>query len=247
MFYRFLLLILLVGCIAGCGKKDPLTEDQKRIRKELLDAGVVIHGNEILDVDMKGSDKVTPELMKTIVSYGKISYLNFSGSNISDKEMEILKDAESLLTLHIDDTEVTDAGLKHLVDVPGIIILHLPTTIGDEGFEHIGKLTSLRTLTAEECQVTDAGMAHLENLTDLRWLKLNKTAIGDKGLYALKDLTNLHTIEIQSTKITDRGLLALSGLSGLNTLLISGCDVSLEAAEELKKEMPGAEIDILME
>jgi hypothetical protein len=95
---------------------------------------------------------------------------------------------------------------------------------------------------ADDCKITDTGMAELENLSELRWLKINYTNIGDKGLNSIKDLTNLHTLEISNTKITDRGLLVLSGLSKLNVIEMSGCDVSEEAVEALRKELPETEI-----
>ena len=242
MSYRFLLLGLILGSVVGCGEDDPLTEEQKKIKQELKDEGVMVHGIEVLDVDLRGSKKVTPELLKKIISFGKISYLNLSDSNITDEGMAILKDATSVETIFLTGTKITDAGLESLANLSGLIILHLPDTITDEGFKFVGEITTLKTLSAERCQITDAGMAHLVNMSELRWLKINHTAIGDKGLDAIKDLTTLHTLELMNTKITDKGLLFLSGLSKLNTLEMTGCDLSEEAIQDLRKELPDTEI-----
>ena len=241
MFHRYLMLALVLCVFTGC-QKESLTEDQKKVREELIDLGIKIHGTDVLDIDLKGSDKITPDLLKKIVSFGKISYLNLSDSNVTDECLEALQDAEAVETIFLTGTEITDKGLEHLAHLDGLIILHLPPTITDAGFESIGEITSLRTLVADDCKITDAGMASLENLSELRWLKINYTNVGDKGLDSIKDLTNLHTLEISNTKITDRGLLVLSGLSKLNVIELSGCDVSEEAVEALRKELPETEI-----
>jgi Leucine-rich repeat (LRR) protein len=242
MFCRFLLLGLILGAVTGCAKDDPLTEEQKKIKQELKDQGVTVHGTEVLDVDLRGSKKVTPKLLKTIISFGNISYLNLSDSNITDEGMAILKDAKSVETLFLTGTKISDAGLEPLTGLSGLIILHLPDTITDEGFKFVGEITTLKTLSAERCKITDVGMAHLVNMSELQWLKMNHTAISDKGLDAIKDLTTLHTLELMNTKITDKGLLFLSGLSKLNSLEMTGCDLSDEAVQALQKELPDTEI-----
>ena len=242
MFYRYLLLSLVLASVVGFGEKNPLTEEQQKIKQELKDEGITVHGTEVLDVDLRGSKKVTPELLQKIISFGKISYLNLSDSNITDEGMAILKDASSVETLFLTGTKITDAGLEPLVGLSGLIILHLPETITDDGFKHVGEITTLKTLSAERCQITDDGMAHLANMSELSWLKLNHTAVSDKGLDAIKDLTTLHTLELMNTKITDKGLLSLSGLSKLNSLEMTGCDLSNEAVQALRKELPDTEI-----
>ena len=241
MFHRYLILTLALCVFTGC-QKESLTEDQKNIRAELIDLGIEVLGNDVLSVNLKGNQEVTPELLEKIVSFGKISYINLHGSNVTDEGLKVLQDAQGVETIFLTETDITDEGLSYLADLSALIILHLPASITDAGFETIGQLTSLRTLIADDCKVTDVGMAELENLSELRWLKINYTNIGDKGLDSIKDLTKLHTLEIGNTKITDRGLLVLAGLSKLNVIEMTGCDVTEEAIKALQKELPETEI-----
>jgi|GEM_PF-3048459 len=241
MFHRYFILTLVFCVLGGC-KQETITEEQKNIREELVKLGIEVMGNELLSVDLEGSDTVTPELLKKIASYGKISYINFRKSNVTDECLKELQNAEGIETIFLSETDITDEGLSHLANLSDLMILHLPQSITDAGFETVGKFTALKTLVADSCQVTDAGMAFLESLSELRWLKINNTKIGDKGLNAIKDLTSLHTLEIGNTKVTDRGLLILSGLSKLNIVELTGCDVSPEAIAALQKELPESEI-----
>ena len=241
MFHRYLILTLVLCVFTGC-QKESLTEDQKKIRAELVDLGIEVLGNDVLSVNLRGSSEATPENLKKIVSFGKISYINLHGSEVTDEGLKVLQDAEGVETIFLTDTDITDEGLSYLADLSDLIVLHLPSSITDAGFETIGQLTALRTLVAEGCNVTDAGMAELENLSELRWLKINNTNVGDKGIDSIKDLTKLHTLEISNTRITDRGLLVLAGLSKLNVIEMSGCDVTEEAVTALQKELPETEI-----
>ncbi len=79
--------------------------------------------------------------------------------------------------------EVTDAGLKHIEDLPRLEWLHLDDT-----------------------QVTDAGLEHLAALVQLRHLSLNGTRITDAGLKSLHGLPQLHEMYLVRTLVTDAGV-----------------------------------------
>ena len=102
MFHRYLMLALVLCVFAGC-QKESLTEDQKQVREELIDLGIKIHGTDILDIDLKGSDKVTPELLKKIVSYGKICPKNSQNFPARSKILRPVRKCSSvtLFPLHL--------------------------------------------------------------------------------------------------------------------------------------------------
>ncbi len=68
-------------------------------------------------------------------------------------------------------TQVTDAGLLYLKDLP-----------------------KLERLVLDDTQITDAGLVHLMGLTKLKELVLTDTQITDAGLVYLKDLSKLETL-----------------------------------------------------
>ena len=63
MFHRYLILTLVLCVFTGC-QKESLTEDQKKIREELVDLGIEVLGNDVLSVNLKGSTEATPENLK---------------------------------------------------------------------------------------------------------------------------------------------------------------------------------------
>ncbi len=79
-------------------------------------------------------------------------------------------------------TEVDDAALAELKELPGIRQLELQhTKIGDAGIEHIASLKDLQWLDLSHTEVGDAGMKHLSGLTGLKVLKLTGSRVATCG------------------------------------------------------------------
>ena len=82
---------------------------------------------------------------------------------------------------------LTDAGLTHLRELPGLERLDLSQTrITDSGLEVLGQFPRLESLTLDDTGVTDAGLTALSRLETLRWLSLGGTRTTEAGRAALK-------------------------------------------------------------
>ncbi len=78
--------------------------------------------------------------------------------------------------MRLDQTHVTDAGLKYLKKMTSVRRLFLrKTCITDGGLEHIKALSKLETLDVSETSVTDKGVQDLER-------SLPKLTIIHKGI-----------------------------------------------------------------
>ncbi len=107
----------------------------------------------------------------------------------------------------LSDTQVRDAGLKHLRGLTKLEYLHLDNTqVSDAGLEHLRGLTDLENLDLGNTQVSDAGLKHLRGLTKLEYLHLANTQVSDAGLEHLRSLTNLESLDFGNTQVSDAGL-----------------------------------------
>jgi hypothetical protein len=88
-------------------------------------------------------------------------------------------------------SNVTDASLRHLVDLPNLERLSLieeggGMVITDAGLAHVGRMRRLKMLMIIGMpQVTDAGLASLHGLTKLESLVIRKTAATAQGIAQL--------------------------------------------------------------
>lgn len=104
-----------------------------------------------------------------------------------DVELEVLGRLDSLLSLHLGGTDVTDAGLAHLAGLTSLTRLHLErTAVSDDGLAQLGQLGQLRYLNLYGTGVTDAGLRHLEGLKSLASLYLWQTQVTPDGVEKLQ-------------------------------------------------------------
>lgn len=90
-------------------------------------------------------------------------------------------------TLYFEDSDVTDAGLVFLRQMPALTNLGLDNTrVTDAGLIHIKTLKELKGLFLAGTQVTDEGLNHLQVLTHLEMLDLKDTKVTDEGVSQLK-------------------------------------------------------------
>ena len=103
-------------------------------------------------------------------------------------------------------TNITDANLAPLKDIPSLVELNLAgTKITDAGLQNLTSLTNLIRLHLEHTDISDTALAHLKNLTHLEYLNLFATSVSDAGLAELKNLHSLRHLYIWQTKVTAQG------------------------------------------
>lgn len=145
--------------------------------------------------------------------------------------------------LNLGNTQVTDAGLKHLRRLKNLKQLNLHgTQITDAGLECLSGLVQLEELDLGRTQVTDAGMQHLQQLQNLRLLSLGHVRISNAGLLSLQGLTELEELDLRRTQISGLGLTHLGGMRHLKKLTVKGTSQTGVGIRNLKKKLPGIDI-----
>jgi len=117
-------------------------------------------------------------------------------------------------------TNVTDASLAPLKNIPSLIELNLGNT-----------------------RVTDAGLSAIAALGYLQNFQAPLTSVTDAGLTQLKGLSNLVTLNLYGTQVTDAGLEHLKGLKHLRAVYVWQTKVTPEGADKLREAMPGVYVN----
>jgi hypothetical protein len=148
--------------------------------------------------------------------------LRLSDTQVTDAGLVHLKQLPKLRRVILNEKQATDTGLKHLKEVTSLHELRLNNSlVTDAGLEHIKGMVNLRVLTLRDTLVTDAGLEHLKAMKELRLLDLTRTQVTDVGLEHLNGLTGLTRLRLQGTSVTDNGLKHLQGLTNLESLFLS--------------------------
>jgi hypothetical protein len=113
-------------------------------------------------------------------------------------------DLAKVTILILNDTKITDAGLKEIAKLQRLELLYLNfTKITDAGLKDIAKLQKLTHLSLSYTKITGAGLKDIAKLQKLTGLWLNGNDITDAGLMDTAKLQKLIHLNLDGTKITD--------------------------------------------
>ena len=90
--------------------------------------------------------------------------------------------------------------------------------------------------------VTDDGLAILESFPRLERLYLEKTAITDGAFEHIAHLESLEYLNCYSTAITDEAASWIAGLPSLRQFFVWDTDMTLDAVEQLRRDLPDLEV-----
>jgi beta-lactamase regulating signal transducer with metallopeptidase domain/Leucine-rich repeat (LRR) protein len=116
--------------------------------------------------------------------------------------------------------------------------------IDDELMLQVANLKSLKLLwfNAPRVDIGDKGIAAISHLTSLEGVLLPRTQITDQGAASLAGLRNLRRLYIGGTGITNQALIHFRSLKRLRELFLNNTQVDRAAVEQLKADLPHANI-----
>jgi hypothetical protein len=174
----------------------------------------------------------------SIAGGGPVDYVNLCETDVSDKDLTMLKSFKSLTHLSLSHTSITDQGIRVVADIGGIEYLNLNSTKTTNAVaKELVRMKSLAHLYLGSVKLKDDGITELAQLR-LQTLIISRSDITDAGLASLSKCTTLTTLHLAGTNITDAGLVHLHSLKGLLLVSVNGTRVSSEGIRKLKEQLP---------
>lgn len=159
-------------------------------RKEIImknsviddDLKYLVFFNELKELYIIKSKKVTDEGMEYLKDLTNIELLTLWGTNVSIKGLEKLSKLKNIKILGLADTRIIDEDLKNIADI----------------------FTNLETLDISENKIKGHGISYLKNLKKLKVISLNNTLISDATVKYFAGFENCE-ISLHNTKVTQKG------------------------------------------
>lgn len=162
----------------------------------------------------------------------------------TDDDLSFLGAFRNLGSIDLQQSGITDAGLRHLSGLDKVTRLCLTSTnITGAGLKYLAGMKNLDRLSLDNTEVSDAGLLHIAKLESLQFLDLGNTAISDRGLASIGQLKGVFYLFLDHTKVTDAGLRHLEKAPVLGQLELYGTKVTQEAKDRLIEKLPGLAID----
>jgi hypothetical protein len=218
---------------------EGISEADMRLLDEVKKIGGVAHFMER-----------TPRFLGLFGGHDLLSF-HFHGEAFDDEALArfVKKYGDSAWGLYLENTSITDAGLRHLAGLPHLQNLAIGTMdprgatpgtkpplnkVTDAGLVHLKGLTSLSSLYLGSLPITDEGLEAVKDLPNLGGLYLYHTRVRGPGLGRLKSLPGLAVLYLDGSAITDEGLSHLKGATNLQLLSLSGVPLTGQALLQLK-------------
>lgn len=167
-----------------------------RVRTNQAVAEILRNKEHFSDLEQLSFGKgPTDASLRRATEFNDLAQLHFGEfilSPLSDTGLMYLGKWTNARHLFFNGCAFTDKGLAHLPHLPKLESLWLlgdeggSMVITDAGMHHIGKISSLKTLSLVGIPVTNAGLANLTDLANLERLTIRRTAVTEDGLDRLR-------------------------------------------------------------
>jgi hypothetical protein len=149
-----------------------------------------------------------------------------------------------------DDYDHLDEKLEQIGAIRGVKTIVLEDTdVTDRGIKRISSLPDLRTLAVIGGAVSDDGLECLRGKKSIRDLMLRGTTVTGKGLIAVQTLPCLRIFTFEQEPVepfsaahVDSLVSALKGLRQVKTLEVGGPWVTDEVVDTLRKSLPNTKV-----
>ena len=161
---------------------------------------------ELRSLQFDQATRITNQGLAHLGKLARLDSLNLTNARVTDlKGLESLTD---LRILNLMGTPIGDAGHASLPRFSKLELLSAGRELTDAGLIHLRELPGLISLDLSSTRITDAGLATLGEFPRLERVDVGFTAVGDPGIAALDKLPKLNSLNVLLTKVTDEGVKA---------------------------------------
>ncbi len=162
--------------------------------------------------------------------------LSLKKLEIEDAQLKYLENLTGLVDLDLEETDVSDQGLRWLHKLNKLERLKLRASlVTGKGLVYLKPLSSLTDLSLANIAIGDEGLENLVGLKKLTGLTLSRAQMTDQGLKRIAPMSQLEKLDIEFNKISDAGIASLVGLKNLKELLLSDTLVTVNCIKYLKQ------------
>jgi len=154
-----------------------------------------------------------------LANHPSLRLLTLSGTLVDDSCIDTIKTIRGLYHLDIEDTQLSDNGIKGLKNTKLSSLSIGSTRVTNAGMQYIAEMPELRSLYMEHLDLTIDGLRHLTRLPLTSLSVDSQTKFDDESLRLIvKSFPQLKVLLLNETKITSKGLRLLTQIPGLERL-----------------------------
>jgi Leucine-rich repeat (LRR) protein len=178
---------------------------------------------------------------------GSLREMTVSGPGVDDDDLRDLELFPEVTRIVVADAEVTDDTVALLGRLPNIEAVDLISCLDvtDACCAELSKLTKLKSLGLNGCQIGDNGVAQLRVFPSLAELYFGETHITSASLKYVAKHPGLIVLDLGGTSIDDDGLRHLSHSTSIRRMLLQKTNITDKGIAHLRNLTNVAELWLL--
>lgn len=192
----------------------------------------------------KGSLIIPEEAYKALAGCNSLTELQLENCNaFNDQTASLFANLPELRKLHLEESSLTDAGLKHFAKSKNLEEIHLKgsinTKISHEAINIFAKFLNLKQIHLDDYIDDESSLKKLVEFPNLESFGVEGNKISNIGLSEISKCKTLRCLRImRCTKLTDEGLKVLANMPNLNELDLSCTYIGNEEAKVISSHAP---------
>ncbi|WP_010584531.1 leucine-rich repeat domain-containing protein [Schlesneria paludicola] len=167
--------------------------------------------------------------------------VTMSGDKISDEQLATVQGLPDLVSLDLEDSLVTSAGMEVVAKLTSLESLKLAgSKVTDVA--PLAQLPNLKTLILNFSDIRQEAFGSLAEFPSLRNLGASGLKLDDQGIELLAKCPHLEELSINGATLGEHGLVPLLAQKGLKFLSLKDAIVNVADVADFKKAMPGCKV-----
>jgi beta-lactamase regulating signal transducer with metallopeptidase domain len=173
--------------------------------------------------------------------FPRLKWLMIGGKFVDDELAAAMAQCRELQSLALEDTSITDKGLKHIAGLRELRYLSIGGERGnvtDVGVGYLPQLPHLERLVLHGPSTSHTAIGHLTKIKTLTRLEMwARNQEGDVGLHRLKELPRLRSLQLAGFR-DPSGFAYLKDLHQLQSLIFEGGSITQQEFNALERALP---------
>ena len=163
---------------------------------------------------------------------------------VTDADLELLRDNQIITNLLLDESEVTDEGMRVISTMTNLVHLRIRSKLTDACIDDLLNLPALKFLNLPFADFSDEGLERLAKHPHIQLLRLRSPQATDRAMPAIAAMENLAFLHFIEVSITDHGLKAFYDAHNLQSLYLDDCKTTDQGLSMLLKRQPNLHLHV---
>ncbi|MEC7564643.1 MAG: hypothetical protein VX738_03070 [Planctomycetota bacterium] len=186
----------------------------------------------------------TQQIIENAIHDSNQTSILIDSTVVKNDDLRVLDGYSHITSLLFDNSQITDEGLSHLTNMPGLTQLRIRSTLSDSAVDSILEMEQLQYLNLPFADFTDAGIQALSQHPEIKLLRIGGPHLTDDAVKHIAKMPSLLFLHLIRVPITDAALPELYTNTNLQSLYLDDSLTTEKGLLKLIEHLPQLHLHI---